>query len=109
MTPSELRLPEQDVRGKVRSADPTPSWYAAAMIDPEGELIIERAVLGILETYGALTHDDIWREYTRGGGRKSPSRVRHIVRALVDEEQVKKADEKGTSSSGFPSSRWELV
>jgi hypothetical protein len=109
MTNSELRLPPVDVTGKVRANDPTPSWWAAAMVDEAGELVMERAVVGILREYGPLTHDDIWREYHRGGGRKSPSRIRHIVKALVDAEQVKKADEKGRSASGWPSTRWELA
>lgn len=110
MTISEDSVPQAlDLRGRVRSDDPQTSWDAAALQDNAERLHLRDYVHLCLQVWGPLTHDEVWEHYRDAGGKRTAARIRHIVKDLVDDGYVERADEKGRSATGNPSTRWRVV
>ncbi len=98
-----------DLRGRVRSDDPMTSWHAAAMQDEAQRLHLRDYVHLCLKAWGPLTHAEVYERYREAGGTRTAARIRHIVKDLVDDGYVERADEKGRSATGNPSTRWRVV
>lgn len=92
-----------------RSKDPVTSRVAAERVTVDANLTTKAIVLGILRTWGPLTHDEIHARYKAAGGTRTPQRIRTATKELVTENLVRESTALiGETENGGPSLKWEI-
>lgn len=92
-----------------RSTDPETSHEAAASISAEHIRMSQKAVLGLLQTFGSMTHEQMVTRRYGAHPIQSPSGIRTRCRELVRMGLIRDSGARQMLATGRKAIVWEVV